>query len=67
MKHPARTFLKRNKNGESSNHGYELKRENYVEVGLSEEEVFLRRQKNSSMSLFMHQRAQKKKLFLQIY
>ena len=46
MKHPARTYLKRNKNGESSNHGYELKRENYVEVGLSEEEVLLRRQRN---------------------
>lgn len=29
-----------------SNHGYELKRENYIEVGLSDEEVKLRRQKN---------------------
>ena len=46
MKHPARTYLKRNKNGEPSNHGYELKRENYIEVGLSEEEVMLRRQRN---------------------
>lgn len=45
MKHPARTYFKKNRNGESSNHGYELKRENYVEVGLSEEEVFLRRQR----------------------
>lgn len=45
MKHPARTNLKRNRNGESSQHGYELKRENYVEVGLSEEEVLLRRQR----------------------
>lgn len=45
MKHPAGTKLKRNKNGELSNHGYELKRDNYVEFGLSEEEVLLRRQR----------------------
>jgi len=45
VKHPARTGLKRNKNGELSNHGYELKRDNYVDVGLSNEEVMLRKQR----------------------
>ena len=35
----------RNSNGDLSNHSYELKRENYIEVGLSNEEVMLRMQR----------------------
>ncbi|MGB4589919.1 MAG: HAD-IC family P-type ATPase [Clostridiaceae bacterium] len=46
MKHLAQTSLKRNRNGELSNHGYELKRENYSDRGLSDDEVLLRKQKN---------------------